>query len=96
MIAKPIRVIPLENFKIELYFDDGISGQIDLSELKSKGVFSLWDNYENFKKVYIDNETTAIAWSPEVEIDVNNLYLKLTGKSFSEWQKENLIHASGK
>ena len=96
MISKPLKVQALDNYNISVSFEDGLSGSIDLSHLRGKGVFSLWDNYENFKKVYIDNETAAIAWSKEVELDPTNLYLKIAGKTLEEWKKEQLTHAADK
>ncbi|MDQ3022400.1 MAG: DUF2442 domain-containing protein [Bacteroidota bacterium] len=96
MISKPQEVIALDNYKLWIKFEDGIQGEVDLSFLKNKGVFNLWNNYSNFKNVYIDVETFAVAWNKDVEIDSNNLYLKLRGKTFEQWRSENLEYASNK
>jgi hypothetical protein len=82
MISKPIIVKPLDNFKIWLEYEDGTKGEADRSHLKGNRVFKLWDNYDNFKKVYIDDETEAVAWNKEVELDPTNLFLKVVGKTF--------------
>lgn len=94
MSIKPIAVKALENYRIWLKFDDGTEGEADLSHLKGKGVFTFWDTENNFEKVYIDEESSAIAWSDIIELDSLNLYLKLTGKSFEEWRNEHVEHAS--
>jgi len=94
MISEPIVVKALENFRLFVKFADGTEGVVDLSELRSKGVFKAWDRNEVFGNVYIDKETKAIAWDENLEIDVNNLYLKIIGKSFEEWKKENVEHAA--
>ena len=96
MISNPVKVIALDDYKIQLAFEDGIKGEIDLSYLKGKGIFKAWDNYSIFKKVCIDEETKSIAWSCEIEIDSNNLYLELIGKTFEQWKQENLEYASDK
>lgn len=96
MISKPLEVSALDNYKIRIKFEDGVTGEIDLSFLKDKGVFKIWSDYQNFKNVYIDKETFAIAWSKEVEIDTNNLYLQLTGKTYDEWRNEKIEYASDK
>ena len=44
---KILEARPLDGYKIWLKFDDGISGEVDLSHLAGKGVFELWKNYEN-------------------------------------------------
>lgn len=96
MIAKPIQIKPLENYQIWLKYSDNTEGTIDLSHLVGKGIFSEWGNIEKFKTVFIDAETNAIAWNKTIELCPNSLYLKIKGKSFSEWQIENAAHASNK
>ena len=73
----------LDDYKIWLKFDDDTSGEVDLSHLAGKGVFALWNNYENFKKVSIEKGRSLI-WSDEIDIDADSLYLKLTGKKPEE------------
>jgi hypothetical protein len=96
MISKPIEVKPLDNYKIFVKFEDGVNGEADLSGLKGKGVFEFWNEPGRFEEVYIDKETGAIAWNKNVEIDVNNIYLTIIGKSFDEWKKESLEYAPNK
>ncbi len=96
MIAEPVEVKALDKYNIFLRFSDGKEGIIDLSELKGKGVFKAWDDSSFFQKVFIDKETKAIAWDENLELDVNNLYLKVIGKSFDEWKNENLEYAANK
>jgi hypothetical protein len=96
MISKLLEIEALEKYRLSVRFEDGTKVELDLSHLKGKGVFTLWDNYDNFRKVSIDKETGAAAWSREVEIDSTSLYLKVIGKTFDEWKKEQLTHASDK
>lgn len=76
---KILEARPLISFKIWLKFEDGTSGEVDLSHLAGKGVFALWKDYENFKKVSIE-DNRQLAWSDEIDIDADSLYMKLTGK----------------
>lgn len=76
---KILEARPLDGYKIWLKFDDGIAGEVDLSHLSGKGVFAFWNNYENFKKVSIENGRRLV-WSNEIDLDADSLYLKLTGK----------------
>lgn len=89
MISKPIEVKPLGKHKIFIRFEDGKEGAIDLSHLAGKGVFVAWDKNDLFNKVYIDNETLAIAWNKTLELSPDALYLKLVGKSFEEWNADH-------
>jgi hypothetical protein len=94
MISKPVKIKPLKNYKIWIKFADNTEGEVDLSDLSGKGVFKEWESYENFNKVYIDEETGSIAWTKEIELDANNLYLKIIGKTFDQWKSEHLEHAA--
>jgi hypothetical protein len=92
---KIVEARPLEPYKIYLKFADGKSGEVDLSHLAGKGVFSLWNDTENFKKVSIE-DGRRLTWSDEIDIDADSLYMKLTGKTPEELfpaLKEDFSHA---
>ena len=72
---KAINVISLEDYKIKVDFNDGVSGIIDLSDLVQKGIFKQLKNKQLFNTVYTDS--TAICWSDELEIDAENIYAKI-------------------
>jgi uncharacterized protein DUF2442 len=82
-ILKILEIRPLDDYKIWLKFDNGTEGEVDLSHLAEKGVFAFWNNYENFKKVSMENGR-SLTWSDEIDIDADSLYLKLTGKKPEE------------
>ncbi len=79
----PTEVKTLENYKIWVKYDDGIEGTIDLSHLAGKGVFSLWNDYKEFEKVFI-SKSGAIAWTDQVDICPVSIYMQITGKSPEE------------
>ena len=92
---KLLEARPLDGYKIRLAFDNGITGEADLSHLAGKGVFTLWNNYENFKQVAIENGR-SLTWSDEIDMDADSLYLKITGKKPEELfpaLKEESTHA---
>ena len=74
---KPIKVKALEKYRIWILFDDGISGEVDLSDVAGQGIFKIWDRNNNFKKVFINNETEGIAWNNELEICPETIYLQI-------------------
>lgn len=89
------QVKPLEDYKLWLRFADGTTGNVDLSSLAGKGVFTLWNNNDGFFNVVIV-EGRWLAWSNQVEIDADSLYLKLTGKHAEDLfpgLKEETSHA---
>jgi hypothetical protein len=82
-VPEIIEAYPLEGFVIRLKFADGVVGDVDLSYLAGKGVFTFWEECENFRNVSVINGRW-LAWSDEIDVDADSLYLKLTGKSPEE------------
>ncbi|HHE55454.1 MAG TPA: DUF2442 domain-containing protein [Caldithrix abyssi] len=80
-MIKIVQVVPKQNLKLWLKFEDGLEGTVDLTELKGKGVFKIWENPGVFEKVFVHPESGALAWNDEVEICADALYLKISGKS---------------
>jgi len=58
-------------YKINVSFDDGVCGTIDLKDLVQKGIFRELRDPILFAKVYTTGE--AIAWSDNLEIDALNI-----------------------
>ena len=75
----PVEVRPLDRYRLWVKYSDGTEGVADLSDLVGKGVFALWNDYEEFKKVHI-GASGEIAWSEEIDVCPDAIYLKLTGK----------------
>lgn len=71
---------PLADYSVRLCFDDGVSGQVDLSHLAGKGVFSAWHDPTFFKQVKI-GEFGELSWGNDIELCPDALYLQLTGKA---------------
>lgn len=82
-MRKPIEVRALPDYKIWLRYDDGVAGEVDLSQFAGKGVFTLWNDYKAFEKVYI-GEADQIAWSDEIDMCPDSMYMQLTGKTVEE------------
>ena len=75
----PIEVRPLDRYRLWVKYSDGVEGVADLSDLVGKGVFALWNDYEEFKKVHI-GASGEIAWSEQIDVCPDAIYLKITGK----------------
>ncbi len=76
---KIIEVQVLENYRFHITFLDGTQGNADVSELVGKGVFALWNDYEEFRKVKIA-DTGELFWSEQVDLCPDSLFLRITGK----------------
>jgi len=78
-MPRPIEVKPLDNYRLWVKYSDGVEGLVDLSEFVGKGVFALWNDYREFQKVHI-GPGGEIAWSEEIDMCPDAIYLKITGK----------------
>ena len=81
-IPNVVNVIPLENYKIKLTYDNGFSGVYDLSSLLNNKVFVSLKNVEEFNKVH--KRHNAIVWNDEVDLCGDSIYLKLTGETLGD------------
>ena len=72
-------VKPLINFRLHVKFSDGAEGEVDLSEFAGKGVFALWNDYNQFERVMIGS-SGELVWNEDVDMDGLGIYLKLTKK----------------
>jgi len=86
MIPKIANIQPLPDCKIWVKYEDGFESSYDLSHLKGKGVFKIFEDNNELSKVYIDSQTNAIAWNEAIDICPDNVYLKLKGLTFDKWE----------
>jgi hypothetical protein len=73
------KVKTLPGYRMDLEFDDGVRGIVDVSEHVGKGVFALWRNPLVFEQVSIGSAGELI-WADRIDLCPDALYLKVTGK----------------
>jgi hypothetical protein len=78
-MRKICKVKVLPDYHLELKFDDGVSGTVNLSENVGKGVFALWRDPRVFEQVCIGS-SGELVWGEQVDLCPDALYLKVTGK----------------
>jgi len=74
-----LEVSPKEDFRLFLRYDDGVSGEVDLSELAGRGVFSAWSNPGVFQQVRL-TDMGHPEWPGAIDLCPHALYMQLTGK----------------
>ena len=72
-----VKVLP--EYRLELEFDDGVAGVVDLSDNVGKGVFAVWRDPLVFERVRIGS-SGELVWGEQVDLCPDALYLKVTGK----------------
>jgi hypothetical protein len=86
-MKKICKVKVLPGYRLDLEFEDGVSGTVDLSENVGKGVFALWRDPLFFEQVAIGS-AGELVWGEKIDLCPDALYLKVTGK-----QPEDLFPA---
>ena len=72
-----VKVLP--RYRLEVEFEDGVSGIVDLSDEVGKGIFALWRDPLFFEQVAIGS-AGELVWGDKIDLCPDALYLKVTGK----------------
>jgi hypothetical protein len=81
MLKDIVKVKPLKNHRLQLEFEDGVKGEVDLRKLiKFKGVFKPLEDYTFFVKVKVNPEWGTIFWPNGADLDPDVLYSLVTGE----------------
>jgi Protein of unknown function (DUF2442) len=67
--AKIILCKPKPNYRVWIRFDDGLEGEVDLSDLVGKGVFIAWESVDFFNGVKVDPKTDTLTWEDDIDLD---------------------------
>ena len=68
-----------ERYRLELSFNDGVSGVVDVGDLAGQGVFTSWLQPGAFEDVSVGSGGELV-WTCGVDLCADALYLRLTGK----------------
>lgn len=77
-MKRPVAVRALDGHRIEVVFEDGVSGALDMSHSIGRGVFEPLRDPKIFAAVYLGDHG-QIAWSDEMEICPDAAYLEIKG-----------------
>ena len=78
-----------DGYRIEVVFDNGRHGIVDLSEYaKRGGVFEGFKDMEYFRGFRVNEELGVLTWGDEVDIAPETLYSEATGEPLPEWMME--------
>jgi hypothetical protein len=79
VVKKITAVQILGNYRIHLRFDDGIEGEVDLSQKSRTGVYAAWADYEHFRQARI-GDCGELVWDNQVDFSADSLWLQVTGR----------------
>src|SRR3989338_9730209 len=76
----------VDGYKLEIIFEDGKKGIVDLQEYARKGgLFDRFSDLEYFKQFYINKELNVLCWPDGLDIAPETLYSKATGEPLPTW-----------
>ncbi len=83
-----IEMTHLGGYRLQLTFQSGETGEVDLSDLPGEGgVFAPLADPEFFRKVYIHPELGVLTWPNDDDIAPETIYSMATGKPLPEWME---------
>ena len=85
-MLKPVSVKALPNYCLWLAFNDGVSGEVDLSEKLRHDYYKDWEKPGVFENARVHGG--AILWGDGIGENAYDLYLRITGKSYDELPAE--------
>lgn len=81
MLKDIVEARAIEGHKIYIRFEDGIDGEIDLSDLVTfQGVFAPLQDPRELAKLRVDPEVGTICWPSGADLDPDVLYALLTNE----------------
>lgn len=83
---------PRPEYTLHLEYDDGTTGDVDVSGLVGKGVLRALADPIVFESVSI-GEHGEVRWSDDWDLCADSLYLHMTGKSIEDLFPDSRAHA---
>lgn len=80
-MAIPIKIEPLEGYKLFVKYNDGTEGEMDLSNFVEKDEFSSLKDMKEFRRVYIDKKSKDICWNENLSICKDATYKQIYYKA---------------
>lgn len=85
MLIDVVAAKALGDYRLHLWFEDGVEGVVDLaSHLSFQGVFEPLRDAAYFAQVRVDPDLGTIAWPNGADLDPDVLYARITGRPV--WQ----------
>lgn len=80
MLKDIVRVKPTQDYCLEIEFEDGVCGVVDISSIiEFRGIFENLRDHDEFTKVYVNPELGSICWPNGADLDPDVLYAKICG-----------------
>ncbi len=86
MSRDAVRAVCLGGYSLEVEFDNGERGMVNLDHLAQKGgLFSSFSDPDFFRQVTVDPELGVLRWPGGVDLAPEPVYHLATGKPAPSW-----------
>ena len=80
MLQDVVEAVPLEGYRLQLRFEDGKTGVVDVSRcVRFTGVFAALGDRAQFAAVQVNPELGTVCWPCGADLDPDVLYALVTG-----------------
>ena len=87
MLQDIVEAVPLEDYRLKLRFEDGVTGIVDVSKCVSfTGVFAPLRDRAQFNGVQVNSELGTVCWPCGADLDPDVLYALMTGRPIPSLQ----------
>lgn len=86
MLKDVVEVRPLPAYRLYVWFEDGVAGEVDVAALaRFEGVFAALRDPKFFAAVAVHPELGTVMWPNGADLDPDVLYARVTGKPIPEF-----------
>ena len=94
MLKDVIDVRVMDDYQLDLRFEDGVQGVVEVADLLPfSGVFAPLRSQDYFHKVRVDAELGTVTWPNGADLDPDVLYSLVTGEPILLAEPEVLLVA---
>lgn len=87
MLKDIVAVQPLEGYQLQIRFEDGVEGVVNLNQLvQFSGVFSPLQDPTYFAQVQVHPELGTIVWDNGADLDPDVLYAVISGQAIPNYE----------
>lgn len=81
MLKDVVQVECLNGYRLQIRFQDGVQGVIDVSEqVEFTGIFAPLKDRDYFGQVYVNADIGTVCWPNGADLDPDVLYAAITGE----------------